>query len=167
MSYFRGAEYNALKQTHGGSWRGRKPSGQSDHLKKTGEEVAGKYGVSEKTVRRDGVFAQVIDRIVEDYGDPEVRRNLLGADVRLTQGTARVLLKMPAGERKRVVDELVEKGELPRARKGRTAGGRKPREVAQSLVARLNKKGEGQAEAVFKQMARILGFEVTEKSAEK
>jgi hypothetical protein len=73
------------------------------------------------------------------------------------------LLKMPAGERKRAVDELVEKGELPRARKGRAAGGRKPREVAQSLVSRLNKKGEGRAEAVFKQMARLLGYEVTEK----
>ena len=108
-------------------------------------KLAEKYGVSEKTVKRDGVFAQVIDKIVADYGDPEVKRKLLGADVKLTQGTARVLLKMPAEERKAAVDQLIEQGELPRAKKG-SASARKPKEVAQSLVARLQAKGEGARE---------------------
>jgi hypothetical protein len=75
---------------------------------------------------RYGLFSQVIDKIVEEYGDAEVKRKLLGADVRLTQGTARVLLKMPARERKKAVDELVEKGELQRAKKGKAAPGRRP-----------------------------------------
>jgi hypothetical protein len=69
-----------------------------------------------------------------------VTRKLLGADVRLTLGTARVLLRMPDERRKRAVDELVEQGELPRAKKG-TGPVRNPKEVAQGLVARLQKKG--------------------------
>lgn len=62
---------------------------------------------------------------------------------------------------------MVETGEMPRDKKGRTASTPKPREMAQSLVTRLNKKGEGTAAAVFKQMARLLGFEVTEKASGK
>jgi hypothetical protein len=166
MSYFRGVEYNAVKKEHGGDRRGRKASGQSDHMKKTGEVLAQKYGVSEKTVRRDGAFAKVIDTIVEEYGDQEVKRKLLGADVRMTQGTARMLLKMPAKERKAAVDQLVEKGELPRPKKG-TASARKPKEVAQGLVSRLQKKGEAHAKSVLQQMAKLLGMEVVEKGSEK
>jgi hypothetical protein len=164
MSYFRGSEYNAVKKEHGGDRRGRKASGQSDHMKKTGEMLAQKYGVSEKTVRRDGVFAKVIDKIVEEYGDTEIKRKLLGADVRMTQGMARALLKVPAKDRKAAVDELLEKGELPRTKKG-TAPVRKPKEVAQSLVSRLQKKSEAHAKSVLQQMARLLGMVVVDKGA--
>jgi hypothetical protein len=131
-------------------------------LKTTAAQIAEKYGVSEKTVKRDSVFALVIDKIVADYGDPEIKRKLLGADVKLTQGTARTLLKMPAKVRKAAVDQLIEKGELPRAKKGRMSA-RRPKEVAQGLVARLQKKGEGHARSVLQQMARMLGMEVVEK----
>lgn len=165
MSYFRGAEYNAVKQAHGGDRRGRKSSGQSDQLKQTGRRLE-KYGVSDKTIRRDAAFAKVIDKIVGEYGDPEVKRKLLGADVRLTQGTTRALLKMPAKERKAAVDELVEKGELPRVKKGKAVT-RRPKEVAQALVARLQAKGDGHARSVLQQMAKVLGMKVVEEGTEK
>jgi hypothetical protein len=166
MSYFRGAEYNAVKRQRGGRRERRKSKGQSDPLVTTAAHLAEKYGVSEKTVKRDAIFARVIDKIAEEYGDAEVKRKLLGADVRLTQGTARVLLRMPAKERKAAVDQLVEQGELPRAKK-KEAVVRKPKEVAQSLVSRLQKKGEGHAKSVLQQMARMLGMEVVEKEAKK
>jgi hypothetical protein len=75
-----------------------------------------------------------------------------------------MLLRTPAKERKRAVDELVEKGELPRAKKG--AAIRRPKEVAQGLVARLPKNGEGHARSVLQQMARLLGMEVVGKEQE-
>jgi len=165
MSYFRGVEYNAVKQTHGGKRAPRKARGQSVPLPKTADRVADKYGVSYKTIRRDGIFAQVIDKIVEDYGDPEIKRKLLGADGKLTQGTARVLLKMPAGERKKAVDKLVEDGELPRAKKRGASTRKPPKEVAQSIFARLQKKGEGHAKSVLQQLAKLLGMEVVEKES--
>lgn len=115
------------------------------------------------TIKRDAIFAKVIDKIVSDHGDREVKRKLLGADVKLTQGTARSLFGLPADKRKAAVDQLIEQGELSRAKKGGTPTPAKPKEMAQSLIARLNKKGEGTAQAGFKQMARLLGFEVTKK----
>jgi hypothetical protein len=69
---------------------------------------------------------------------------------------------MPAKERKKAVDELVERGDLPRAKKG-TASARRPKEVDQGLVARLQKKGEGHARSVLQQMAKLLGMEVVDK----
>lgn len=52
---------------------------------------------------------------------------------------------MPAEKRKRAVDELAERGELGRAKKGPKPAC-KPKEVAQSLVARLQEKGGGARE---------------------
>jgi hypothetical protein len=166
MSYFRGTDYNAVKRSHGGSRRGRKPKGQSDPLISTAGRLAEKYGVSEKTIKRDGVFAKVIDKIVDDYGDPEIRRKLLGADVRLTHGLARLLFKMPPEERKPAVQQLIEQGELTRAKREATTV-RRPKEIAQSLVARLQAKGEMHARSVLQQMAALLGMEVVEKEPEK
>jgi hypothetical protein len=162
MSYFRGTDYNAVKQQHGGNRRGRRPKDQSEPLISTAGQLAEKYGVAQATIKRDGIFAQVIDKIVSEYGDPEIKRRLLGADVRLTQGLARVILKMPAKERKAAVEELIEKGELPRANK-RSAPKPRTREVAQNIVGRLQKKGDEHARSVLKQMARLLGMEVVEK----
>ena len=167
MSYFRGTDYNAVKQLHGGNRRGRRPRDQSDTLVKTAVRLAVKYGVSEMTIKRDGVFAKVIDKIASDYGDPEIKRRLLGADVKLTHGLARLLLKMPPEERKAAVAQLVELGELPRAKKEKTSSARQPRQVAQALVARLKVKGDEHALAVLEQMARLLGREVSEKPSEK
>jgi hypothetical protein len=166
MSYFRGVEYNALKQERGGNKRGRRPKDQSDPMASTAQQLADKYGVGEMTIKRDAVFAQVIDKIVEEYGDPEIKRKLLGADVRLTQGTARVLFKTPAKEQKPAVNELLERGELPRKKKG-TKSERKPKEIAQSLVTRLQAKSEGHARSVLQQMAKLLGMEVVESGATK
>lgn len=167
MSYFRGTEYNATKQQHGGHRPGRKAKGQNDPLPTTARQLADKYGVSEKTIKRDAVFAQVIDKIVVEYGEPEVKRKLLGADVKLTQGTARVLLKRPPADRKAAVEQLIEQGELPRVKKTETSVTRKPKEVAQSLITRLKKKGDGHARSVLQQMAKLLGFELTEKASDK
>ena len=116
MSYFRGSEYNAIKQRHGGK-RGRKPKDQNDPLPSTAQVLAEKFRVAEMTIKRDALFARAVDKIIEDYGKPEIRRQLLGADVKLTQGTAKVLLKMDAKERKAAVDRLLKDGELPRAKK--------------------------------------------------
>jgi hypothetical protein len=167
MSYFRGTEYNAVKQLRGGNRRGRRPKDQSDPMNSTASQLAGKFGVSEMTVKRDGVFAKVIDKIVADYGDPEAKRKLLGADVKLTYGLARQLLKMPPDERKAAVQQLIELGELPRAKKKERSAAHQPKQVAQALVARLKAKGDDHALAVLEQMARLLGREVSGKSSDK
>src|SRR5262249_29178900 len=119
-------------------------------------------GVSEKSVKGDANFALAIDRIVEEYGDAGIKRKLLGADVRLTHGTARMLLKMPAEDRKAAVNQLIERGELPRIKKEKDSV-RQPKAVAQSLVAKLQVKGAGHARAVVQQMAKLLGLGMEKK----
>jgi hypothetical protein len=162
MSYFRGAEYNAIKQQRGGHKPGRKPKGQSDPLLTTAKFLGDKYGVSEKTVKRDAVFAHAIDKIVTEYGDPEIRRKLLGADIKLTQGLARLLLKKSGPDQKAAVNQLLDQGEMSRSDDKPRKKTPKPRDVAQSLIERLKKKGEAHPKAVVLQMARILGLELVE-----
>lgn len=166
MSYFRGVEYNAVKQQHGGSRPGRKPKGQSDLLKSTARQLAEQYGVSEKTIKRDGVFALAIDRIVAEHGDPELKRKLLGADVKLTHALARWLLVKPPGERKAAVDQLIEQEAIPRPKKEGVLSARPPKEMAESLVTRLKAKGDEHARAVLEQMADLLGLVVRDKPSE-
>jgi ParB-like nuclease domain len=154
MSYFRGVEYNETKGTRGG----KRPKGQSDPLPSRAKLVADKYGVSEKTVKRDAIFAGAIDKIVEVYGDPDVQRTLLSADVRLTHGLARLLSKKPAATLKSSVKQLIEKGELRRAKDQKATAA--PKEVAEAVVSRLKAQGDAHARAVLQQMARLLGMEV-------
>lgn len=59
-AYCRGILYNESKQEHGGA----RASGQNVHLK-TGETIAEQFGVNEKTVRRDGQFAEAVDALEE------------------------------------------------------------------------------------------------------
>ena len=166
MSYFRGAEYNAVKQRRGGRRPAREAKARFVPLPTTAVRLAEKYGVSDKTIKRDAIFAQVMDKIAADYGDPEVKRKLLGADVKLTQATARLLLRTPAEDRKAVVDRLIDRGELPRAKKPGAAATPPPKEVAQSIVARLKARGEDHARSVLQHMASLLGMEVPENVAD-
>jgi hypothetical protein len=71
MGCFRGVEYNARKERRGGRHPGQRAKGQSDPLPSTAVKVAG-------------------------HGDPEVRRKLLGADVRLTAMSFGQLLHLAA-----------------------------------------------------------------------
>jgi hypothetical protein len=163
MSYFRGAEYNAIKRKRGG----RRAKGLTVPLPSAARRLAVQYGVSEKTIKRDGVFARAIDQIVAEYGDPEVQRKLLSADVKLTQGLAMKLLRTPAGERKDFVRRLVEMGELPRYWKEGAAPASSAKQAAKSLAARLQSKGEAYARDVIRRTARLLGLEVGEKAPDK
>jgi hypothetical protein len=51
MSGFRGMDYDAVQQ-RGRYRRGREPKGQTDPLKSTARQLAEKYPLSEKTIKR-------------------------------------------------------------------------------------------------------------------
>lgn len=59
VSLLRGRRYNRTKQGHGGE---RGASGQNVHLK-TAESIAAEHGVNEKTIRRDGEFAEAVETL--------------------------------------------------------------------------------------------------------
>lgn len=64
LRMIRGTVYNTEKADHGGD---RKSKGQNDLLKNTAEKVGEEFGVSEKTIKRDGKFAEAVNALpVED-----------------------------------------------------------------------------------------------------
>lgn len=60
----RGRRYNRAKRKQGGTGANqhRLQSGQSAHSAKTADRIAKEHGVNESTVRRDGQFAEAVDR---------------------------------------------------------------------------------------------------------
>ncbi len=163
MSYFRGSDYNAVKQMRGGNRRGEISKGQFVPLKSTAQRLGDQYGVSDKTIKRDSVFPRGVDEIVDEYGSLDAKRQLLGADVKLTHGLTMRLLAMSPEVRKAAVKLLLEDGQLPRAGRSEKLAAQEPRVVAQVLVARLQKKGDDHARAVLREMAGLLGMEASEK----
>jgi len=63
MSLMRGRRYNRAKGQHGGDRKSAGSSGQNVHLDKTAEAIAKQHGVTERTVRRDGQYAEAVDRL--------------------------------------------------------------------------------------------------------
>lgn len=59
ISLLRGRRYNRTKKSHGGD---RQASGQNVHLR-TAEYLAAEHGVNEKTIRRDGEFADAVEKL--------------------------------------------------------------------------------------------------------
>lgn len=57
-----GRRYNRVKKAHGGDRKSDESSGQNDHLK-TAESLASDYGVTERTVRRAGQYADAVETI--------------------------------------------------------------------------------------------------------
>jgi N6-adenosine-specific RNA methylase IME4 len=80
FSYFIGRKYERIKRSHGGA---REASGQNDHLK-TATAVAEQHGVSEKTVRRAGDYANDVDAIADQVGS-EARTDILSGKSGLTR----------------------------------------------------------------------------------
>lgn len=81
ISYLRGREYLFVKQDHGGDRRGS--SGHSDHLK-SGEQVAARHGVGEKTVRRDAEYSRAVDIMAGVLGD-DMRTQILTGEAPLSK----------------------------------------------------------------------------------
>ncbi len=84
MRLLRGRRYNRAKKAHGGTGANQYvQSGQNDHSAKTAERLASEHGVTERTIRRDGKFAEEVERTPElleavSTGKPvlQVRREL-------------------------------------------------------------------------------------------
>jgi hypothetical protein len=75
-SHFRGMAYEVAKRSHGGA---RNSSGHIDHLKTAGR-LAEEFGVSERTIRRDAVFAKRVDAL-----PPKEKAEVLAGKKRLAK----------------------------------------------------------------------------------
>ena len=100
-SYLRGLRYKREKQPHGGD---RKSSDQNEHLKTAGR-LAAEYNVGQSTIRRDGEYAEAIDRIAQV--SPTAKDLILNRTVRTTAEAVQRLSKRPVEEIHSVLDKVV------------------------------------------------------------
>lgn len=78
QSYIRGVEYNSMKDKRGGDKRSKY---QNDTLKNTAQNLSHKYHVSVITIKRDGSFAKICDKLKRLTGD-EFVFNLLNGEIK-------------------------------------------------------------------------------------
>src|SRR5262249_51368673 len=115
-SYLRGKRYLQAKRQ---GTRTDLTSGHSDQ-KSAAERLGDELKVGERTIRRDGKFAEAVDGIVGNCG-AEARNLILARETGLTRGGVIRLSKLNPDEQKSFVRQLKESGKRPRkARKEKT-----------------------------------------------
>jgi hypothetical protein len=154
-SYLRGKRYLAEKQAHGGK-RTKKATDQNDRLE-TAKRLAEEYKVGEATIRRDGKFARAVDSIAENCGE-KAKQAILARDAGLTRGAVVRLAKMKVKDQQKAIQELLEKGKLPRraaAKKRPTITlPTEPKSLAQKLFENLGAKGSSEVMEVLAELLK-------------
>jgi hypothetical protein len=102
-SYYRGRLYLSLRKKVGRP--GGRKSGHDVPIS-TDEQVAARYGVDPRTIRRDASFSRDLDRLARDMGDG-FRASVLSGEARLTRTDIRTLARMGRQERKRYIRDRV------------------------------------------------------------
>jgi hypothetical protein len=123
LSYLRGLRYVAEKKPHGGA-RSKHFGARTTLGGKTAEALGETYGVSGKTIRRDGELVAAVKLIAANSHNPRVPGLLLGHDARLTHGRVVGLAELEAQRQRELVAVLQSTGKLPRSWR---RGGRRPR----------------------------------------
>lgn len=99
-SYYRGKLYLSLRRSIG---RPRKEgkSGQRVPVS-TDEQVAARYAVDPRTIRRDAAFARNLDQLAAEMGE-QFRMSVLSGEARLTRKDIATLARMGRRERERYI----------------------------------------------------------------
>lgn len=130
--YLRGKLYVENKKPHGGDRKANESveeldngdtesSGHDAHLKNsdvqskeeehleigvsTSEKLGNVHKVDEKTIRRDGEFAEAVDKIGEVQGD-EVKQRILSDDLKISKKDVKAIAEEEQKEQKRIIDAL-------------------------------------------------------------
>ena len=111
LAYYRGKKYTRVKQGHGGD-RKSESKVQFEPLINSAQSIAEQTGTSESTIKRDGNFAQSVDKLADAFGD-DIREGLLSGDIKATRKETKQLADMieDAPDTARIVIEQVKQGE--------------------------------------------------------
>lgn len=91
VSYYRGLKYNISKAKQVGV----------EKQVNIASELSKEFGVNEKTVRRDGIFAKGLDKL-----SPELKSSVLSGQVSLPKATVSFLSKLDAVDEITSIDEI-------------------------------------------------------------
>jgi len=107
QGYMRGLQYELEKKSHGGDRKSEQSKGQKVDSK-TDEALAQRFGVSGKTIQRDGEFARSIHELVKNCGG-RVWSLVDGPSKKLTRGLVVKLAKKKPAEQTATVKKLLKK----------------------------------------------------------
>lgn len=100
MSYYRGRLYLSLRRKVG------RPAAEGESGQRvpisTDEQVAARYEVDPRTIRRDAAFARNLDQLAADMGEA-FRSSVLSGEARLTRKDIATLARMGRRERERYI----------------------------------------------------------------
>ena len=132
--YLIGIQYNAQKNSHGGSRRGAPiSSDKNDHLKRetTRQRLAREHGVSEAYIQHCADFAEGIN-IVESIR-PGIGKKITGGEVKVTQSSVEQIMKIPEADRMGYVVSTVTNASSSE-KKCRKSSGKTPRQKNAPLI---------------------------------
>lgn len=106
IAYLRGKRYENEKKMQGapiGNRNAEKQSGNIYHFEKpkTSEDLASEYGVSEKTIRNNAIFAKAVDCLPR-----EKKQSVLSGEEPMYMEEARIVAKMEKPIQKKFLKEV-------------------------------------------------------------
>lgn len=121
MAYLRGYQYNRFKQKPGNIANLKQFAGSAEDATKekeegsTAEKLANLFKVSDKTIKRDGQYAEGLDRLSE--GMPELKNKILKGELKVPAKVLRQVPKMSDEEVAQLRQTLLQ-NPTPPAKKG-------------------------------------------------
>jgi hypothetical protein len=103
-AYLRGKLYNSMKSQGA---RRDLTSGHSAQKSTTAHEIAAQYKVDEKTIRRDGHFAEQLDQLAELVG-ADVKNTVLARGARISRRDVGRLIELETRVRRRILADVKE-----------------------------------------------------------
>jgi hypothetical protein len=155
-SWLRGRRYLEEKQAHGGD-RKSASRGQAAHMK-TAKRLAQECRVDARTIRRDGTFAENVQKVAANCGDRTVSL-LHSREAKPTRRKVATLAALEPEAQRPIVEALAQGGALTVPRPGQAARAPRlnvPAEPEALAEAVLDKLGTDGATAVQEALGRLL-----------
>jgi len=168
LAYLRGRRFHVEKGPSGGTGANqyRTQEGTEEQrcqfdtaARKTSRRLAEEFKVSPRTITRDAKFAAAVDVLAADA--EEVKRLVLARGSRINRRQTLRLADLPAEERRRAVQYLVETGELPDClKRGPKTRILLPREAKAFAAAVVHLLGLPHAKAIQEALTAAIRFDV-------
>jgi hypothetical protein len=161
-SCVRGEAYNAGKGTWGGDHSSDKATGHGVRLLDAAKQLADAFGVTDRTIRRDGRLAEAVGRIVANCAKvkaedgPKARQALLSSDHPLTRHGIDRLDGMEPEQQHKAVAHLIKNKKLPPAEREGEGKVLLPRNAGDLVGAVIRLLGIRKAETFLKSFATAL-----------
>jgi hypothetical protein len=161
-SCVRGEAYNARKGTWGGDHSSAKATGQGVRLLGAAQQLADAFGVTDRTIRRDGRLAQAVGRIVANCArvkaedGARARQALLSSDHPVTRHGIARLDGMEPDQQHKAVAYLVKNKKLPPAEQEGEGKVLLPRNAEDLVGAVIRLLGVPKAETFLKSFTAAL-----------